>query len=141
MNKAARILLASVALIAPFGATVVQAQETVVAQPAATESARLAALFAADDEASLKRNPLNALFRGDMRYADRFGDFITDTYFANERSAAEANLESLKSIDRDKLNATDKIAYDVFKQNQTDALKGLSKEIMDATVVRPLNHF
>ena len=89
MNKAARILLASVALIAPFGATVVQAQETVVAQPAATESARLAALFAADDEARLKRNPLNALFRGDMRYADRFGDFITDTYFANERSAAE----------------------------------------------------
>jgi hypothetical protein len=29
----------------------------------------------------------------------------------------------------------------VFKQNQTDALKGLSKEIMDLTVVRPLNHF
>jgi uncharacterized protein (DUF885 family) len=76
-----------------------------------------------------------------MRYADRFGDFISDAYFANERKAAEANLEALKTIDRDKLNATDKIAYDVFKQNQTDALKGLSKEIMDLTVVRPLNHF
>jgi uncharacterized protein (DUF885 family) len=81
------------------------------------------------------------MFRGDMRYADRFGDFISDAYFANERKAAEANLEALKGIDRDRLNATDKIAYDVFKQNQTDALKGLSKEIMDLTVVRPLNHF
>ncbi|MDH4399688.1 DUF885 family protein [Sphingorhabdus sp.] len=141
MKPAARILLASVALLTPFGATVVHAQATETAQTAATESQRLAALFAADDEASLTRNPLNALFRGDMRYADRFGDYISDAYYANERKAAETNLEALKSIDRDQLNATDKIAYDVFKQNQTDALKGLSREIMDLTVVRPLNHF
>jgi uncharacterized protein (DUF885 family) len=141
MKTAARILLASVALVSPFGATVAHAQSTEAAQPAATESQRLAALFAADDEASLKRNPLNALFRGDMRYADHFGDMITDAYFDNERSAAQANLEGLKTIDRDRLNATNKIAYDVFKQVQTDALKGLSKDIMDLTVVRPLNHF
>ncbi|RRQ52817.1 DUF885 domain-containing protein [Sphingorhabdus wooponensis] len=131
------LLLASAALLSPFAA---QAQ-TAATETAATESQKLSALFAADDEASLQRNPLNAMFRGDMRYADRFGDFISDAYFDNERKAAEANLEALKSIDRDQLNATDKIAYDVFKQNQTDALKGLSKEIMDLTVVRPLNHF
>jgi len=134
------LLLASAALLSPFAVVAAQAQ-TAATETAATESQRLAALFAADDEASLKRNPLNAMFRGDMRYADRLGDFITDAYFANERNAAEANLESLKTIDRDRLNATDKIAYDVFKQNQMDALKGLSKEIMDLTVVRPLNHF
>jgi uncharacterized protein (DUF885 family) len=81
------------------------------------------------------------MFRGDMRYADRFGDYISDAYYANERKAAETNLEALKSTERDRLNATEKIAYDVFKQNQTDSLKGLSKEIMDLTVVRPLNHF
>ena len=131
------LLLSCAALLSPVAA---QAQVTTT-ETAATESQRLTALFAADDEASLQRNPLNAMFRGDMRYADRFGDFISDAYFANERKAAEANLEALKSIDRAKLNATDKIAYDVFKQNQNDALKGLSKEIMDLTVVRPLNHF
>ena len=141
MKTAARILLASVALVSPLGATVLHAQATETAQPAATESQRLAALFVADDEASLKRNPLNALFRGDMRYADRFGDFISDAYFDNERSAAQANLDGLKTIDRAKLNDTDKIAYDVYKQSQIDALKGLSKEVMDLTVVRPLNHF
>ncbi|WP_411291022.1 DUF885 domain-containing protein [Sphingorhabdus sp.] len=134
------LLLASAALLSPF-ATVAAVAQTVAAQPAATESQRLAGLFAADDEASLKRNPLNALFRGDMRYADHFGDMITDEYFANERRATEANLENLKTIDRDRLNATDKIAYDVFKLNQTEALKGYSKEIMDLNVVRPLNHF
>ena len=131
------LLLASAALLSPIAA---QAQ-TAATETVSTESQKLSALFSADDEASLQRNPLNAMFRGDMRYADRFGDFISDAYFANERKAAEANLEALKSIDRTKLNATDKIAYDVFKQNQTDALKGLSKEIMDLTVVRPLNHF
>jgi uncharacterized protein (DUF885 family) len=133
------LLLSCAALLSPFAA---QAQAQAAAtETAATESQKLSALFAADDEASLQRNPLSAMFRGDMRYADRFGDFISDAYFANERKAAEANLEALKGIDRDRLNATDKIAYDVFKQNQTDALKGLSKEIMDLTVVRPLNHF
>ncbi len=134
------ILLAGAALTAPF-ATAAVAQTAPAAATTQTEGQRLAALFAADDEGSLKRNPLNALFRGDMRYADRFGDFISDEYFANERKAAEANLENLKAIDREKLNPTDKIAYDVFKQGQIDALKGLSKEIMDLTVVRPLNHF
>lgn len=136
------LLLSCAALLSPVAAQAQSAAtETAATETAATESQRLAALFAADDAASLERNPLNAMFRGDMRYADRFGDFISDAYFANERKAAEANVEALKSIDRDQLNATDKIAYDVFKQNQTDALKGLSKEIMDLTVVRPLNHF
>jgi uncharacterized protein (DUF885 family) len=76
-----------------------------------------------------------------MRYADRLGDFISDEYFANERKAAEDNLAALGNIDRAKLNPTEQIAYDIFKQNQNDALKGLSKEIMDLTVVRPVNHF
>ena len=109
--------------------------------PQTDEASKLAALFAEDDEATLKRNPLNALFRGDMRYADQLGDYISDAYFDAERKAAEANLAKLESIDRAKLDPTSQIAFDVYKQNQLDALKGLSKEIMDLTVVRPVNHF
>lgn len=141
MKSLKLLLLAGAALTASVATTADAQTAAPAAATAQTEGQRLAALFAADDEGSLKRNPLNALFRGDMRYADRFGDFISDEYFANEKKAAEANLENLKAIDREKLNATDKIAYDVFKQGQVDALKGLSKEIMDLTVVRPLNHF
>ena len=133
------LLLAGAALLTPFSS--IAHAESVPMTTATAEGKRLSALFAADDEANLKRNPLNALFRGDMRYADRFGDFISDEYFAYEKKAAESNLENLNSIDRAKLTATDKIAYDVYKQNQIDALKGLSKEVMDLTVVRPLNHF
>ena len=141
MKSPRMFLLASAALLSPMGAVAAHAQTASQVDAAQSESARLAAIFAADDEASLKRNPLNALFRGDMRYADHFGDMISDAYFDNERSAAEANLESMKSIDRDNLNATDKIAFDVFKQVQTDAIKAYSKEILPLTVVRPLNHF
>lgn len=139
MKSAKLVLLIGAALVATTAPTAFA--QTAPATAAQSEGQRLAALFAADDEGSLKRNPLNALFRGDMRYADQLGDFISDEYFANERKAAEANLENLKGIDRAKLNPTDQIAYDVFKQNQLDALKGLSKEIMDLTVVRPVNHF
>jgi uncharacterized protein (DUF885 family) len=141
MTSPKLLLLATVAMLSPCVPLAAHAQTQSVSATATPEGQRLAALFAADDEANLKRNPLSALFRGDMRYADQFGDFITDEYFANERKAAEASLESLKGIDRTKLNPTDQIAYDVYKQSQIDTLKGLSKEIMDLTVVRPINHF
>lgn len=111
-----------------------------VTSPAAA-SARLRALFAASDEASLKRNPINALFRGDLRYADRFGDYISDAYIAAEASAARADLAALTRIDRNALSAEDRISYDVFKYTREDALAGLSPAIEAATIVRPVDHF
>jgi uncharacterized protein (DUF885 family) len=111
------------------------------AAPVEDQGVRLAALFRESDEANLKRNPLSALFRGDMRYADQLGDSITDEYFAAERAAAQADLAALGRIDRAALNATDKIAYDVFKTQTEQALISLTPEYMALTVVRPLNHF
>jgi len=105
------------------------------------EDARLFALFAASDEASLKRNPLNAMFRGDMRYADQLGDYISDAYFNAERAADEHDLAALHRIDRSKLSAQNKIAYDVFEWQMKDALSGLRPEILALTAVRPINHF
>jgi uncharacterized protein (DUF885 family) len=106
-----------------------------------SEGERLKKLFADDDEASLKRNPINALSRGDMRFSDRLGDFLSDEYYAAERKATADNLAKLKKINRAKLNATDKIAYDVYLQSQNSALKGYQKQYLDLTAVRPLNHF
>ena len=76
-----------------------------------------------------------------MRYADRLGDFVSDAYYDGERRAANDNLAKLAKINRTKLNATDKIAYDIFTLNQKDTVKGLSPEYLDLTKVRPLNHF
>ncbi|HYJ82438.1 MAG TPA: DUF885 domain-containing protein, partial [Allosphingosinicella sp.] len=117
-----------------------------VAQPPAataaktSEAERLKTLFHESDEASLRRNPIGAIFRGDLRFADRLGDFITDDYFRAERAAGEADLAALRSIDRSKLSATDRIAYDVFEWQTLDALKNLEPEMLALGVVRPINH-
>ena len=57
-------------------------------------------LFKDDDEASLKLNPLNAIYRGDLRYADQFGDYVTDAYYDATRAQAQASLGRLHAIDR-----------------------------------------
>jgi uncharacterized protein (DUF885 family) len=108
---------------------------------AKSEHDRLFALFTGSDEASLKRNPMSAIFRGDMRYADRLGDNITDEYYAAEKAAAEADLAALAQIDRAKLNATDQLAFDVFKFSTEDTLRGLQPDLLALNRVRPMNHF
>jgi uncharacterized protein (DUF885 family) len=102
---------------------------------------QLHALFKAADEDSLRRNPLSALFRGDMRYADQLGDFFTDAYYDGERSAAQRDLRQLAAIDRAQLSPTDRIAYDVFKRDNDLALRTVSPEMLALTAVRPIDHF
>ena len=104
-------------------------------------SQQLHALFQASDEANLRRNPLQAMFRGDFRYADRLGEFLSDAYLEGERQAAREELAALAAIDRTALNATDRIAYDVFKWQREQDLANLQPEIVALTVVRPINHF
>ena len=113
------------------------------AAPAPEKSAhdRLFELFKASDEASLKRNPINAIFRGDLRYADRLGDSITDEYYAAEKAAGEADLAALHAIPRDQLNETDQLAYDTFEYTTKDTLRGYDPAILNLTKVRPINHF
>jgi len=127
---------------APEAASVAPAPEPVAA-PVPEKSAhdRLFELFKASDEASLKRNPLNAIFRGDLRYADRLGDGITDEYYAAEKAASESDLTALHVIPRDQLEATDQLAYDVFEYTTKDTLRGYQPDILNLTKVRPLNHF
>lgn len=106
-----------------------------------SEHERLFALFAESDERSLALNPISGLFRGDMRRADRLGDYLTDAHFIAQRTDTELNLALLAQIDRSKLSDTDKLAYDVFKYNQERSLAGSTDEIRALTEVRPVNHF
>ncbi|HTU09511.1 MAG TPA: DUF885 domain-containing protein [Allosphingosinicella sp.] len=110
--------------------------------PAQTEAgARLRRLFHESDEGNLRRNPITALFRGDFRYADRLGDYMSDAYFAAERQAAEQDLAALRAIDRTALNATDRLAYDVFQYQRREDLADVQPDMLALTAVRPLNHF
>jgi uncharacterized protein (DUF885 family) len=132
-----RSLALALAFAAPLAITVA----VPVHAAAETPDAALKRLFAESDEATLKRNPVSAIFRGDLRYADHLGDYITNAYFDAERSANDDDLRRLRAIDRNALSATDKVAYDVFKWQAETAAVGLSPEIMALTVVRPIDHF
>jgi uncharacterized protein (DUF885 family) len=144
----ARLLLAaSLVALTTACATADTASTPAAAAPPAAEapkpdySAQLKKLFAESDEANLKRNPISALFRGDLRYADRLGDYITDEYFAAEVAAGQEDLRRLNAIPREALPPQDQIAYDVFKWQTELNLRGLSPELLSLTVVRPIDHF
>ena len=118
-----------------------QAVPAPVVQPGeSADDARLKQLFYNSDEASLERHPIEAVFRGDLRYADRFGDYLTDAYLAAERAAVEHDLATLNTIDRTKLTPTDQIAYDVFKtRNETD-LAGFAPALLKVQRDLPIDH-
>ena len=102
---------------------------------------KLKALFRASDEANLKRNPVLALFRGDMRYADQLGDFLTDAKTAADKQGLLDDLAGLKRIDRAKLTPVDQIAYDVFKNEKETALKSYAPNIQKIDRALPIDHF
>ena len=154
MTVAARHLVLSVSLLALGACATAPAAEvesvasppvvataTVPAEAQVSAHDRLFQLFKDSDEANLRRNPLNGLFRGDLRYADHLGDFITDQYYAGERAASEQDLAALHAIPRDQLNETDQLAYDVFDYTTKDTLRGLQPDMLALTAVRPMNHF
>jgi len=102
---------------------------------------RLSRLFKESDEAALNRNPLQALYRGDLRQADRLGDLFSDRHFQAEKAAAEHDLEALRTIPRDQLNAADRLAYDVFEFQTKDTLRGLQPDLLRLDEALPMNHF
>ncbi|WP_443027521.1 DUF885 domain-containing protein [Sphingomonas sp. LR55] len=137
-----KLLLA--AFLATTGASTAVGQALPPPTAQAGDSAddtKLKALFYASDEASLKRNPVSAIFRGDLRYADHLGDYLTDAYTAAERAAAEADLAALGRIDRGKLSAVDQIAYDVFETNTRITLRGYAPDLLKIQRDLPMDHF
>lgn len=143
MKKIKVILVAGVALL-PFVTTDValaQKAATKVAAQNINQSAALKQLFADSDEANLKINPLSALFRGDMRYADQFGDYLSDNYLNAQRQNAMSDLARLKTIDRSALNPTDQIAYDVFKYQTEQNLLLLSAPLDRVQQQLPIDQF
>ena len=143
MNRLSCLALATFALAA-CATPPVAAPTAVVPAARMTQSEAhdaLFALFKASDEASLKLNPIEALFRGDLRYADRFGDMISDDYFAASRAAVVNDLAALEAIDRSLLGPTDQIAFDTFQFTAKDSLARLDPALLALTMVRPINHF
>ncbi|HEY0414717.1 MAG TPA: DUF885 domain-containing protein [Allosphingosinicella sp.] len=137
--KKTLLLLAAAAL--PLPAWAAPASPAPAAAARLTEGQKLSRLFKESDEAALRRNPIQALFRGDLRYASQFGDYITDAYIAGEKKAAEADLAALARIDRARLTADERISYDVFRWQTELTLRGFAPGLVRASIERPIDHF
>ena len=130
MNSASRLI---------FGCALLAVAAPAFAQASARD--RLFQLFKESDEAYLQRNPLQALYRGDYRYADRLGDLYSDAHYQAEKAAAEHDLASLGAIQRAELSADDQLAYDVFEFETKDSLRSLQPDLLPLTEALPMNHF
>jgi len=86
----------------------------------------LAALVNTYWEEYLKSNPVSATFLGDNRYNDLLYIDFTDERRQEARAFDRKYLTALSKFNRSKLNAQDKIDYDVLKFELESELDGLS---------------
>jgi uncharacterized protein (DUF885 family) len=135
------VITALLATALPNAAASAQALATPVALPGdGRADTPIKRLFHDSDEAYLRRNPLEAFFRGDLRYANRPWSYLTEAYFEGERAAIEHDLAVLATIDRAKLTPTDQIAYDVFKTRNDIDLAGYAPKVLQMRLDLPLDH-
>ena len=131
-------------LLTGTATTALLARDAAPAPASAAQSsaaAQLRQLFIDSDEASLRQNPMEALYRGDMRYADQLGDLYSDAWEAERLQTVKDELKRLAAINRSALNPTDQIAYDVFKWQHEMEARGLEGDVLATSRGLPLDHF
>ncbi len=106
-----------------------------------SEDQKLAQLFKDSDEANLRLNPIEALSRGDMRYADRLGDYLSDAYNAEVLRTKQQELARLSAINRSALSPENAIYYDVFKYETEQALRFASEPLVNVGDRVAIEHF
>ena len=97
--------------------------------------------MADSDEAYLTRNPISALYRGDLRFAEQHGDYLSDAYIDAERAAAQRDLRRLATIDLAGLSESDRLAYDTFRWKRETDLRGLAPEFVWLRFGLPIAHY
>lgn len=86
------------------------------------EVAKLHALFDGNWEARLKESPLFATSVGRHEYDDRLPS-VTPADLARRQSDRKKTLDDLAMIDRAKLPATERVNYDIFKEQIEEAVE------------------
>jgi uncharacterized protein (DUF885 family) len=111
-----------------------------VAPPAVDDNAALRRLLSDSDEARVARNPRIALFRGETRHADRFGDYLSDEYVDAERTAAHDDLARLARIDRGRLGPLERVAHDSFAWQRRNEAARLEPALAAVWRALPIDH-
>ena len=140
-SPARRALLVAIALAGLAGCASAPVAVSPSHQSGDDSVQRLNALLAASDEASLRRNPIWALYRGYPRFSAEFGDYLTDAYVVAERNAATEDLRRLAAIDRHQLDTTGRAIYDTFEWQRRSAQDRHQIGLAAIWLPLKLNHF
>lgn len=89
------------------------------------ESKKLLSALDGYFEERLRLFPLEATSVGDHRYDDQLADDITDEHRALQRALYTKYLSEVSKIDRNRLDAGDRLSFDVFERDLTTRLNGL----------------
>ncbi|HEY4546302.1 MAG TPA: DUF885 domain-containing protein [Pedomonas sp.] len=116
-------------------------QQEPVKVVAQSQDQQLAQLFKDSDEANLRLNPISALARGDLRYADRVGDYFSDAYRAQMLQNKQQELLRLTAINRAALSPDNAIYYDVFKYETEQAIRFASEPLVSISDQLSIEHF
>ena len=79
---------------------------------------QLHALFDEYREANFELNPIGAMFEGDYRFNDRFGDGLSEQYLTDSLALEQEYLDKLRVIDRRQLSSQDRLSYDIFEYDR-----------------------
>lgn len=90
----------------------------------AAKAARLTALYAEFWEETLKLNPVQATFQGDMRYNDQLPDSGSAEYRAQIHAFDERWLKQVEAIGDAGLTGQDLLSYRIFIEERRSALDG-----------------
>ena len=104
-------------------------------------AAQLQSVVSEYDEKWLQLNPLFATLRGDHRYNDRLGDFITQEYLADRETLVREVLKRLQAIDATKLSGMDRVSYEVFRFERELDLEGFTTGVLSNRALLPVNQF
>jgi len=94
------------------------------AKAASAEAQRLREITEAWYEQYLQLNPLAATARGDHRYDDRFGDYVSERWMADMLAMEQEALEKLRTVDPARLSGEDLLTYESFRYGREIAIEG-----------------
>lgn len=112
-----------------------------VAAATADAGAELNRLLRDYREAELKLRPNEAIARGDERYLDRYDESLTQAYLNGRRRVNEDTRTKLAAVDAARLNAQDRLSYDIFRWALEDETRELRPGVAERFQLLALNQF
>ena len=102
---------------------------------------QLHALFEEYRDANFELNPINAMFEGDYRFNDRFGDGLSEQYLTDSLALEQEYLDKLRAIDRRQLNGQDQLSHDIFEYDSLMAIENLRDGYARLETLMPVTQF